>query len=435
MSKKKFSWLVVIFILVFIQACNFPGQSVQVPGGETSAPVSTNSPGGETPLVPSSPTETDTRMPVVHTLMPGEPPAALVSEITDRDSSLTAGERRANGGENYALNLYERPFSANTMDTYFPDLDITRASLRHDSTWVYVTIRLVGPSPSGGMSGNYGVEVDLDVDGRGDLLLFAATPGTDWSTDGVRIWSDANNDVGSVHPVQTDAPVAGDGYETIVFDSGIGSDPDAAWARLAPSDPNSIQIAFKASLLNGDDKYTWNAWTDRSVLTPAWFDYNDHFTFAEAGSPLTEQAEYYPAKALYEMDNTCRWVVGFTPTGLEPGICPVPVTPTVPGPGGISGTVYDNGINGGLSYTAGSMPRAGISVTVRSGSCGSPGGVLATATTNGSGNYSFSVSAGTYCVSASTPSSHQTGPQTVTVAAGGSVGGVNFFYYTYLGMR
>jgi hypothetical protein len=53
-----------------------------------------------------------------------------------------------------------------------------------------------------------------------------------------------------------------------------------------------------------------------------WFDYNDHFSQAQAGSPLGGSANY-PLKAFFEVDNTCRWVVGFTPTGNEPGICPV----------------------------------------------------------------------------------------------------------------
>jgi hypothetical protein len=33
-------------------------------------------------------------------------------------------------------------------------------------------------------------------------------------------------------------------------------------------------------------------------------------------------------KALAELDNTCRWTVGFQGTGLEPGICYIPPTIT-----------------------------------------------------------------------------------------------------------
>jgi hypothetical protein len=80
-------------------------------------------------------------------------------------------------------------------------------------------------------------------------------------------------------------------------------------------------------LFNDANPYMWGAWAmDASMLHPDWFDYNDHFTLAQAGSPIQGSADY-PLQALYELDNTCRWAVGFTPTGNEPGICPV-IKPT-----------------------------------------------------------------------------------------------------------
>jgi hypothetical protein len=72
----------------------------------------------------------------------------------------------------------------------------------------------------------------------------------------------------------------------------------------------------------------WGAWAERMVKNPGWLDYNDHFTFDEAGSPLPGLTKYYPMKALAELDNTCRWTVGFQGTGLEPGICYIPPTIT-----------------------------------------------------------------------------------------------------------
>ena len=60
------------------------------------------------------------------------------------------------------------------------------------------------------------------------------------------LYQDANGDVGGKKPVVSEAPPqSGDGYETLVFDQGQGSDPDAAWARVDPNDPSSVQIAFK----------------------------------------------------------------------------------------------------------------------------------------------------------------------------------------------
>ena len=435
-------WLAAIILIVSMLACNVP----QVVTPSTSAPNTsvdaTATIAVVTEGIPISSTETATatQVPIVHTLVPGEPSAALISGITDLDSSDFALEHRTNGGDDFSLNLYERPFNAQTMDQYFPNLDIIQTRLTRDSNWYYLNINLVGPDANGQMSGVYGIELDLNIDGRGDLLVMASKPTAAWSTDGVQAWADKNKDVGSTNPIHSDAPVNGDGYETIVFDQGVGTDPDAAWARLSPSDPNSVQIAFKRSLINDDGTFTWGAWAmSESTFNPAWFDFNDHFTVAEAGSPLQALTTYYPIKALAEVDNTCRWAVGFTPVGTEPGICPVPATPVPPTPvlpGSISGVVFRQ-INGDLIYRVTDIIIPGATVRVRSGSCASAGGVVTTTTTGPLGRYSVSVPAGTYCVDVNPdpyPTYHnKTQPQTVTVANGASVNGVNFGYSDYLG--
>jgi hypothetical protein len=122
-------------------------------------------------------------------------------------------------------------------------------------------------------------------------------------------------------------PQPGDGYETLVFDQGQGPDPDAAWIRRSPSNPSQIQIAFKHSLIGLDSEFLWGGWADEGVRQPGWFDYNDHFTLADAGSPIGGNNNY-PLKSMASLDNTCRWGFGFTPTGSEPGVCYVPPTPT-----------------------------------------------------------------------------------------------------------
>ena len=71
----------------------------------------------------------------------------------------------------------------------------------------------------------------------------------------------------------------------------------------------------------------WGAWAQMGGLHPELFDYNDHFTLAQAGDPFPGNANY-PIKALAELDNTCRWAVGFTPNGSEPGLCQHAPTPT-----------------------------------------------------------------------------------------------------------
>ena len=42
----------------------------------------------------------------------------------------------------------------------------------------------------------------------------------------------------------------------MIFAQGQGADPDAAWIRLAPSNPTHIQIAFKDALIGSPAKFT-----------------------------------------------------------------------------------------------------------------------------------------------------------------------------------
>jgi len=410
-----------------------------------AAPTSSPTTGQIIPATQESPVAVDTAttvpVTITHTMKPGELPASFLSEMTDRDSSVTAAEKRANGGENFSQNLFERPFNANTMDVYYPYLDITRGRLYRDDTWIYINITLVGADTNGGMPGDYGLELDLNLDGRGDMLVMASKPGATWSTDGVQVWNDTNHDVGGEHPIQSDPPANTDGYETVVFNQGVGTDSDAAWARISPTDPKSVQIAFKRTLINDSGHFLWGVWAmNESMFNPAWFDYNDHFTAVQAGSPLTEMTTYYPIKAMAQMDNTCRAALGFKPTGSEPGVCPVPVTPTPVPPakaGSISGEVYDNGINGGETLKPSSIPLVGIHVEARSGTCLSAAGVVGSADTNKSGMYTINVPAGSYCIMPNPAPVGKRGgtPLNVTVLSGGSVSNVNFGYWTYLGIR
>jgi hypothetical protein len=256
---------------------------------------------------------------VIQLNQPGAVPSKPDSQLRDNDSSATASALRANGGDNYNLNLFERPFNGGEMNIYYPDIDIIRASITQDRQWLYATLTMAGPRGDG-LYGNYGIELDLDVDGRGDYFISTLTPGKDWSTNGVRIWRDQNGDVGNALPYVSDPPQLGDGYETLVFDSGSGDAPDLAWSRIDPNNPNSIQIAFQRKIINADPVFAWIAWASRDPFKPAWFDYNDHFTFDQAGSPLTELLMHYPLKALAGVDNTCRAEVGFNARG-QTGFC------------------------------------------------------------------------------------------------------------------
>jgi len=325
---------------------------------------------------------------------------------------------------------------------YLDYLDITRGELSVVAPWIYITIYLEGTPPTGS-SASYGVEIDLDVDGRGDWLIIGVVPySTDWTTNDMRAYADRAGDVGGLTPVISDAPNPGlNGYDDLVFDAGNGPDPDAAWIRRDPTDPNHVQLAFKHSLIASDAYFLWGVWSDEGVTQPGWFDYNDHFTLIEAGSPAIESSEY-PIKALAALDNTCRWGYGFVPTGSEPGACYVPPTPTptltptltpTPEPAAIGGSVFrdDPPTNGTRQIT-----EFGIfsqTVTLGAGACNSSG--FATDFTDSGGYFSFSnLPAGTYCVTSLVATNNcggwwPTTPTQVTITL--PPGGIDYFHFGY----
>lgn len=274
---------------------------------------------------PATVTSEPTELPVVHLTVPGELPAERENHAGDYNSADTAKRKQAPGGDKVSKNSYERPFNAFTMDTYYPFLDIVDSEAYMDDTWIYFVIHLQKSDESGGFRGKYGVELDLDIDGRGDTLVLVNAPAsTDWSTTGVQIWNDANEDVGGIRALVVDAPNSGDGFETLVFDENNTDDPDMGWARIVTGDTFQVQLAFKKAVIEEDNKFLWGAWAGFDALNPGWFDHNDYFTKEDAGSSLTGYELFYPIKKLEAIDNTCRVAIGYQPTGTEPGLCTLP---------------------------------------------------------------------------------------------------------------
>lgn len=332
---------------------------------------------------------------IIHLTNPGDP-ASTSYYVIDSSTAPYAPEQRSIA-DAFTINRLERPFDADGM-VYQPFVDIVRAELDITSPWVYLTIFLEDAPPADSEAW-YAMEVDLDMDGRGNVLVAAQLPpDSTWTTDGVRVFKDENFDVGGASVMQNDSPPqAGDGYETMVFDQGIGDDPDAAWVRMAPGHADRVQLGYKYSLLGSDGEFMWGAWTDGGLQEAGWFDYHDHFTHAQAGSPLTESSNY-PLGEMDSMDNTCRWTYGFQPTEPLPGLCPLPTTPTPtptppptptdPPPVTISGRVYN--VSGPTGFS-------GVTVHLWKDSCGGSG--HQTTSTNSSGWYTFdNLPAGTYCV-------------------------------------
>ena len=256
---------------------------------------------------------------IIHVSLPdySEGSNTFVSDFSSQDYAAD----RSTVGDFYQMNRMERPFSAEEMD-YFGDLDITRVDLKYDAPWFYATFFLAEQLREG-VNTHYGLEFDLDIDGRGDFLVWAALPANaEWTTDGVQVLEDGDNDVGGVIPLQMEDPnINLNGYETVIFDSGVGTDPDLAWVRRDPEETSQVQIAYKDSFL-GEDGFLWGAWADEGLMDPGLFDYNDQVTFTVAGSPAEDSPEY-PLKAVPRVDSTCRSWYGLTPTGDEPGLCTI----------------------------------------------------------------------------------------------------------------
>lgn len=432
----KWNWLITLSAcLSLLAGCAVPTTvptSIPTESSATPVPTETLTP---TPIPPTeTPTELALMTPtsrIVHMSRPSEPPERFDSQIIDMDSSAYARSKKVAGGDNFDIGQYERPFNSGSMDTYSPDLDILEARLSQSGDWVYVTIMLAGTPRGTLLSDSYGVELDLNADGRGDFLVIASKPGVVWSVDGVSVWYDANHDVGGSIPIKADLAVSGDGYEEEIFNSGKGADTDAAWARVNPNDFSSIQIAFNKALIDHDKAYLWNVWAE-DVISPGLFDYNDHMTLADAGSPIPAQGQAYPLKGLANVDNTCRWAVGFNPTGAEPGLCPQTISQSPNSSESyIHGLVwYDR--NSNLLQDPGEPGFENLTINLTEGACGSGGKIMTTTQTALNGTYEIrGVAAGTYCLAVGgeippgTVPVKGSGPQTILLKTGQEVK-VNF---------
>lgn len=327
MNTKSQRYVFLALALMTALACTLPlsAAPTTLPPVALSTLPPVTAPLSESTSAPqSTPTVGVTPPPIAHTLLPADV-AASGGYNYDVPSDGTAPEHRAPYGDSYRINLFERPFTQNVMD-YIPPLDITTFRLHQDANFYYVTIQLVSGDPNDPLGIDYGVELDTDHDGVGDYLIWAHPPyASAWSTETVRVYQDTNHDSGGRSPEKSDAPYSGNGYETLVFDQGQGSDPDLAWVRLDPRSASALQFAFKRSLAG--NAFLWGAWADAGLKDPAQFSYNDRFTEEQAGSPEKSEA-YYPIKAVYQVDNTCWAPFGFNPTGYEPHLCPPPAPPT-----------------------------------------------------------------------------------------------------------
>ena len=274
----------------------------------------------DTPFPTPEATLTPTLKPAQeHLVFPGQIKERVDTFLVDYNSSDYA-EERITYGDNYKTNILERPFTANEMD-YVGAIDIIRVNMKVGTTWIYVNIFLAEDLPAEGAM-RYGLELDLDENGRGDLLIQTELPkDQEWSVDGVHVYQDLDKDVGGGKPMVPDhSTKKRNGYEVLIFNSGEGDDPDLVWTRRDPGANNQIQFAIKYAL-TGNTGFLWSAWADAGLKAPDYFDYHDLYNEETAGSPYPG-SPIYPIKSLALFDNTCRSYYGFTPLGNELGLCP-----------------------------------------------------------------------------------------------------------------
>ena len=295
-------------------------ESLSSGGGDGSGQSQTQSTATPTirPTVQPSPTPT-LKPASAHQQFPGVIKERVDTYLIDYNSSDYA-EEGITYGDNYKDNVLERPFTSEVM-VYQGGIDIVRVELRVMDTWTYATIYLAENLPTTGTM-KYGLEIDLDENGRGDYLIQTSLPTSiDWTVYNVQIYADLDKDVGGETPMKNDPPDDSlNGYEALIFDSGEGEDPDLVWVRRNPDDPKSLQIAYKNSLI-GYTGYLWSAWADDGLKAPEYRDYQDRISEEAAGSPYPG-SPLYPIKRIYSFDSTCRSYFGFTPSGHEPGLCP-----------------------------------------------------------------------------------------------------------------
>ena len=308
--------IALFFIIILTLAVIGSGCTININTGASTPqgmPTAINLSAGTTQ--PTAETVVVSTTPTTHPNMPGEPPSVKEGEIKDVSSAAYSSEKRAVAGDTYKGNFYERPFTASSMN-YLPDVDIQVGSMSSDSNFLYFFIELEGVnSDTGNLVASYGVELDTDTDGRGEYSVWALNPtGSTWTNTNVTVYQDNNGSVGGNDPILQDLN-NGDGYETIVPNDGA----EAAWVRVDPAAAYIVQIAIHRNLVGSPVKMLWGVLADNGHKNPGLFDYDDHFSYDDAGSPYP--GYYYPLKEVASLDNTCRRPWGFALTTHKANSC------------------------------------------------------------------------------------------------------------------
>ncbi len=338
MNHKRNIVLILSMTAILVLACTLPFLAEDTTSVPAPLPISEPTIFVDESSQPASALPTNTPV-IIHVMTPSTAPStgSIIYDVFSKD---TAPEKRAPYGDSYDIYRLERPFKQDM--SYIPDMDIVTFNLTEDKDWYYISIELIGSDPNNSIGINYGVEIDHDADGFGDVIIWAEPPYIkEWTNANIRVYEDKNHDSAGISAEKSDAPLdTTNGYETLIFDRGVATDPDLAWVRINAGMKATVQFAFKKSLTDGT--FMLGVLSDAALKDVGKMYYNDRFTAEVAGSSVRSN-KHYPLGELYLFDNTCREAFGFTPNGYEPLLCPRPepgegpprqpgVTPPPPGP-------------------------------------------------------------------------------------------------------
>jgi hypothetical protein len=262
-------------------------------------------------------------VPPTHNLTPGD----YTDEgqvIVDESSADSAPQNQASGGDEFYDGRFERPFDQKMA--YLGNLDIVKTTMvRSDPDFISVGIQVARPvSAAINNKAFYGLELDLNRDGRSMFMIRGLGPLTDqWTTEGVDVWKSTSAEQQAVVAEEGVIPVTGSlGFDVSLMKAGRGSDTDLAWIRLKPGTDDTVEIAFKNKIIGGPQgKFIWRPFTDGAIFSEKAYDLQVNYTLEQAGSPYSKEADY-PLKDVFAVDNTCRAASGYAPTGTEMGLCP-----------------------------------------------------------------------------------------------------------------
>ncbi len=213
---------------------------------------------------------------------------------------------------------------------YLGYIDIVKSTMiRSDPRFIYVTIQVANPVDSADEKPAYfGLEIDLNLDGRSRYLIRGSRPLTEeWTVEDVDVWESTSSEQ-NLTESGSGIPVTGTaGFDVSLLLAGKGEDIDLAWIRQSPGVNDTVEIAFKNSLVGGEKgKFIWRPFTDGAPFAPKLYDLQNSFTLEQAGSPISGEKDY-PLKAVFAVDNTCRVSSGYEASGYEVGICLQPSPP------------------------------------------------------------------------------------------------------------